>query len=182
MKKNILKIFVIISLVMLISTFAISAKAVSTSLDPDYQVKTTVKNFLTNLESGSYSTLNYIDSHNSELYSTAQDRLYTYDDIKYEIKKVNHKGDTYEVEAKISAEGTNWSISGLTAKFDVQYVNGSYRITDTDFFKITSPEHIAGMAVGIVGIVFLIIGIVFFGIIIVIIIVVVIVVKKNKKK
>ena len=176
MKKNNIKILAVAFIIMIIALFTTNVYA------SESDAKKTVTNFLTCLENGSSATSQYLDSHNTEIYKIAQDKLHSYDDINFEIKKVKQKGDTYKVEVKIKAEGKNWKVEGVNANFDVQYVNGAYRITDTDFFKITSPEYIAGMAVGIVAIVFLVLGAIFFVIVVVIIIIVVIVVKKNKKK
>ena len=181
MKKNILKICFVISLLFIIlGTLTISANA---ALDPEADAKNTVMNYLTTLSKGNSFGLRYIDPSNTELYQTANDKLHNYDYISYSIDKVKTKGDIYKVEVKISVRtADNVSVDGVTAEFDVKNINGIYKITDTDFFKITSPEYVAGMALGIIAIIFAAIGIVFVGIIVVIIVVIIIVVKKNKKK
>ena len=184
MKKNIIKILLIISvLVIIVVGFTTNVKATQTSLyTPEESSKVTVKEFLSYLSAENYYALIYIDSNNYELYNTVQDKLHSYEEIKYEIKKVKKQGDNYKVEVKIAAEGINWKVSGITANFDVKEINNSYKITSTDFFEITSPEHIAGMAFGIVSVVFIILGVVFGTIIIIVVIVIVVAVNKSKKK
>ena len=138
MRNKALKIFLIFSLVMLIGTFGLGVKALDIAPNPENQVKNTVNNFLLYIEYGSSYTFNYIDSNNKELYNKAQNRIHTYDSIDYEITKVKQKGDIYKVDVKINAEGDDFKVNGITANFDVKYVNGAYRIVDTNFFDITS--------------------------------------------
>lgn len=181
MKKNILKICLVISLLFIILV-ALTIN-VNATLNPEADAKNTVSNYLTTLSKGNSYGLIYIDQSNAELYQTAKDKLHNYDYISYSIEKVKTKGDVYKVNAKITVRTTdNVTIDGMTAEFDVKNINGIYKITDTDFFRITSPEYVAGMAIGIIVVVFLLIGIIFVGIVIVVIVVVIIVVKKNKKK
>ena len=149
--------------------------------EAEKQAKNTVNNFLSYLEYGSSSAYSYIDTNNEELYSKLQDRLNSYSTIDSEIKKINKKDDTYEIEMKISAESGGTKVSGLTAEFKVKEINGSYKIVETNFFDITSAEFVLGIVAGVFGVVALVLGAIFFAIIITVIIVIVIV-KKNKKK
>ena len=174
---------------MIISTLSISANALSVVMtkeaqEAEKQAKNTVNNFLSYLEYGSASTYSYIDMNNSELYGKLQDRLKSYSTIDSEIKKISKKGDTYEIEVKISAESEGTKVSGITSEFKVKEINGSYKIVETNFFDVTSVEFVFGIVAGVFGIVLLVLGCIFGSIIIVIIIVIVIVivVKKNKKK
>ena len=169
------KCIIIISLLVLIIASTVNVYAT------ENDAKNVVKSFLSCIDRGDSRAATYIDSSNAELYNTIQEKIESFSSVDYEIKKITQNGDTYKIDAIIKAEGVNWSVEGITAHFDVKYNNGTYIITDTNFFEITSPEHIAGMAISIVVLVFIILGIVFFTIIIIIVIVV-IVVNKNKNK
>ena len=181
MKKNILKICLVISLLFIIlGTLTINVNA---ALDPEADAKNIVSNYLTTLSKGNSFGLTYIDQSNTELYQTAKDKLHNYEYLKFSINKVQKRGDSYRVKVDISVKTSeNVTVNGLSADFDVKNINGMYKITDTDFFRLTSPEYVAGMALGIIAVGFLVLGIIFVVIIIVVIVVIIIVVKKSKKK
>ena len=177
MKKNVIKIMSVIGLVILINLFAVNVYAT------EKEAENTVKGFLSYVNKGNSSyAVKYIDSNNTELYDSLKNRINSFESVKYDVKKVTKEDDLYKVDVKIKAEGDNWKIEGITTHFDVKYDNGSYKITNTDFFKIASPEHIAEMVIPIVAVVFMILGIVFIGIIIIVVVIIIIVVNISKKK
>lgn len=177
MKKNIIKFISVIGLVILINMFTINVYAA------EKEAENSVKAFLSYVDNGgSNYAIKYIDSSNNELYNTFKNRINSFSSVKYEVTKVTQQDNLYKVDVRIKAEGDNWKIEGITAHFDVKYDNGSYKITNTDFFEITSPEHIAGMAISIVAIVFIVLGIIFVGIVIIIVVIIIIVVNISKKK
>ena len=193
MKRNCFKFLTIFVILFLITGFSTCVKALTTSTyttaptsySNEYLAESTVVNFLDSIKYKSIYTINSIDSNNHELYNQARDRLQSFEDVKYEVKKVSKispNGDKFKVEIKFSAEGVNWEIGGEKSYFIVESVNGSYKITETDFFDKTSTEYIANLAIRIIFIAFGIVGLILGSIIITVVVIVIVVVKNNKKK
>ena len=187
MKKNIIKIISIFCILMIVATITYSVKALSIVMteeaqEAERQAKNTVTGFLKYLEYGSSSTYYYIDSSNVELYNELRDRLNSYSSIDFDLKRISKDGDVYNIDGRIATKSGGTTVDGFTANFKVKKINGTYKIIDTNFFEITSAEYVTGFALGIIGIVFLVLGIIFVIVVTVIIVVVVIVVNKNKKK
>lgn len=179
MRNKIIKFITIFTLLFIIG---ISANSVNASSE---QAKITVENFLTDIEEESSDSIDYIDKNNYELYNIVQENLYSISSLNYKITKITQEDDVYHVNVKIEAEGTNWKISGITVKFDVKQINGSYKIIDTNFFEKANLEYGAKIAFGILGgigiVFFLIIG-AFVFVTIIIIVIIIIAVKKSKKE
>ncbi len=87
-------------------------------------------------------------------------------------------GVLYEVSGRFNAEGPNWNLSGLKATFTVERVGYYYYIYDTDIFDKMSLKG-AGKVVGVV---FLIIGVVFLLFVGGVILIIVLIVRSQKKK
>lgn len=87
-------------------------------------------------------------------------------------------GVLYEVSGRFSAEGPNWSLSGLKTTFTIERVGYYFYIYDTDIFDKMSLKG-AGKFVGTI---FLVIGVIFLLLIAGVILIVVLIVKSQKKK
>lgn len=179
MKNKIIKLIALLGLLLISGIFFVSSNA------SDTEAKYVVDNFMTYIEHGNSKAKDYIDDDNYILYNTVQEKLYSISSLDYQITKITQEDNIYHISAKISAEGDNWKISGITVNFDVKRINNSYKITYTDFFEKANSKYGVGIVAtvfSVIGIVFLIIMGVLITIGIIIVIIVVLVVKSNKKK
>ena len=178
MKRNILKVCLIISLLFMI--FGALTTTVNAS-DQEYEAKNAVSSFLTALKKGNSFALYYIDTNNTQLYSTAQNKLRSYDYLNYNIVDVEQKGDDIKLKVIISAiTSEDVKVNGLETEFTVKLIGGSHKITNTNLFEKTSAENITGTILRIVIIAILVVGVLFGAF--AVIIVVIINIRKNKKK
>lgn len=134
-----------------------------------------IENFVIYLEDGSDDIYSLVDETNTELIEEIE--KYSGELIvNYNFKNVSKKdNNTYVIKTTISAYGDNWSVSGFTSEFVIEKIDGKYLITETNLFKVISPENISKFVFSILGFIALI-----FLIIIIVILVTIFIVKKKK--
>ncbi len=84
----------------------------------------------------------------------------------------------YEIKGTFKAQGPNWNVSGLSATFTVERVNGYFYINDTNLFEKMGLKGV-GKIFGWIGGILLVIFLIFIGVVILII---VLIVRSQRKK
>lgn len=175
--KKLSKIILIFMLIMILGSQYVCAAKQTLPRD----VEETLEEFLENLEDGDTEVYNYFDTTNTELYNNVNEYLDEIE-IDYKIKDFKEENGIYYIDAKITASGQNWNVSGFTTTYELKKYGLNYIIIDTDLFDSIGTENIFNRIIRIILIVFGILFVAFIVIAVIVLIVVKSIIKAVKKK
>lgn len=143
------------------------------------EVQNTFEGFIYSFNEGSDDVYDYVDSSNIELRNNVKGYLSDIN-LKNEILDVTTISDNhYKIEARIDASGGTWNVSGFKVYYEIKFVDGEYRVVDTNLFEFIGSENV----IEFVGKIFIIIGLVVsFVFLVVLIVTIVLIVKSRNKK
>lgn len=175
---NMKKIF---SVLLLLMVMFLNVQVNAEEVLPDI-AKSSLDNFVINLNFGDTKVYDYIDKENNDLYINVEKYLNKIN-LQYNIREITRIDDvTYNVKTTITAsgneDGANWNVSGFSVNFKLRETNDKYLIIETDLFEKVGSDNVIAFVLKI----FKIIGTIFLGIGLIITIVVVILLNRNKKK
>ncbi len=187
MVKKLMKKILLLGLIAILVFQVVQAETES-EIFSNIELEKVFHNFIIYMNRQDEEIYNYIDTSNEELYNNIQSYVFPesssaydmqYFRIKTDVKEITEENGIYNIKAKIRAEGEGtggrWSVSGFTANFQVEQIDGEYRVIDTDLFDIIGPKNVGIFVLKI----FALVGGVF---LLTILIIVFVVLRSTKKK
>lgn len=142
------------------------------------KVQNTFEGFVFYLNKGSDNVYDYIDSSNTKLRNNVEEYLGNIS-LNNEVLDVTSISENhYKIEARIDANGGTWNVSGFKVYYEIKFVDGEYKLVETNLFEFVGSENV----IEFVGKIFIIIGCVVSGIFLIVLIVAIILIIKSRKK
>ena len=143
------------------------------------KVQNTFEGFVFYLNKGSDNVYDYIDSSNTKLRNNVEEYLGNINLNNEVLDATTISDNYYKIEARIDANGGTWNVSGFKVYYEIKFVDGEYKLVETNLFEFVGSENV----IEFVGKIFIIIGVIVTVVfLIVLIIAIVLIVKSRKKK